>query len=229
MVNFGIATINYGRPRVFELFCASIKRLRYDLNTYIPVACVSEESDKPMCNKYYIEHFTEPNKPISRKWNRAFGYFRSIGVDYVIILGSDDIISTELLRAIVEQMERGVSLIGINTIYFYSAEGMYKGKLARLQSKQILGVAKAIHHSALDPIKWHVSPIDKNWGIDAIMSNAIKPHVTTKAVVDGVCVDVKTSLNINHWSALGKTRPMVDPEIFYGILGEEEKQLLAKI
>jgi len=229
--SFGIATINHGRPQVFELWCAQIRRLRYDLQVYIPVVCVSGEEDKPLCEEYHINHFTRPNRSVSDKWNPAFEYLRDIGMDYAMILGSDDIISTGLMRNLVNEMERGTHVIGIDTIYFYCADKhtMHHGQMARLTTKQILGVAKCIHKDALDPIGWKVATMSRNWGIDAIISKTIAPYVHTKKVVEGVCVDVKTRENINKWTAFGKTRPSADPKIFYDILSEKEKELLKKI
>lgn len=229
-MNFGIATINSGRKRVFELWCASIRRLRQDTQIYIPAVCTSGEEDKPICDEYHIAHFTQENKPVSLKWNTSFKYLRDIGCEYALVLGSDDLISTDLLRALMKEMDKGTSVIGINTVYFYATEGMHKGQLAKFKSGQILGVAKAIHKSALDPIGWHICPVAKNFGIDhGIMDKAIQPYVTTKAFVEGVCVDVKTKDNINKWTAFGKTRPIVDSKLFYDILSEEEIKLLRRI
>ena len=106
-----------------------------------------------MCNRYYIEHFTRPNKPVSDKWNHAFEYLRNIGVSYVLVLGSDDIISTDLLRRIDEKAEQGYDLIGVKSVYFYAGEGIDRGKLVRLDSGQILPASRTIKATVLDKLQ----------------------------------------------------------------------------
>jgi len=229
MQNIGIITVNHGRPKVFHVWCAFIKRLRYDMNSYIPVCCVSDKEDKAICNEYYIDHIIHPNTPLTGKFNRGFQYMRSLGVDYVMILGSDNIISTQLMRAIDIQAEKNISLIGIDTIHFYCGEGIDRGKLVQLSSKNLLGVAKTIHKNVLDCVSWTPFPIDKNWGIDAIGTKTIAPYVTTKVTVNGFCCDIKTRRNLNQFSVFGKRCPQVDSDVFYNILGEEEKTLIQKI
>lgn len=231
MKNFGIITINHNRPNILNLWCAQIKRLRYDFDSYIPAVCVSGEDDKAICDKYNVSHFTRPNNPVSEKFNVGFMHAYNMGWDYVTILGSDNLISTELMRKIVAQMDNDIDLIGINAIYFYCGEGVDRGKLVKLQAVPILGVAKTISKRVLDCIAWRPFPTMKNWGIDAIGAKTIKPYVQTAEVVEGVCVDVKTRVNINRWTLFAgqKRLPQVDPNIFYNILSEEEKQLLLQL
>lgn len=227
---FGIATLNYLRPRVFELWCAQIKRLRDELGLDFPVVCVSEASDKATCDKYNIVHFTHLNKPVSLKWNVAFEYLKN-KVDYVMILDSDDICSTDLIGNSIIEMEKGTSLIGIDTVYFYCGQGNERGKLVCLKSKGMLGIVKSIHKDILDKVEWRPFRTPKNWAINAIATNLIRPYVTTRAIVRGVCVDVKTQMNINKYTCFGHNRKCVpvDSSIFYNILSEEEKFLLDEI
>jgi hypothetical protein len=226
MKTYGIITVSHNRPKVLELWCASIKRLRYDLDCYIPAVCISDKADKIICDKYNIVHFTQENQPVSEKFNRAFRYAWTMDWDYVIILGSDDIMSTQLLRNLATEMEKGTSLIGINGIYFYCGDGRYRGRMVRLESGSMLGVAKTISKGILDNCGWRPFPEHKNWGIDAVGSKTIAPHVTTKSIVYGDCFDVKTQVNLNKWTCFGLRKPLIDPNVFYNILSEEEKQLL---
>jgi hypothetical protein len=228
-MTWGICTINHLRPRVFELWCAQIKRLRYDFDCYIPAVCVADMDEKETCDRYNIVHFFSANYPVSIKWNIGFKYFWSLGCDYVMILGSDNIISTQLMRNVVEQMEKGISLIGIDCIYFYAGDGKDRGKLIKMQTKQILGVAKTISKDVLDAVAWKPFPQEKNWGIDAICSKTIAPYVTTKSIIEGLCVDVKTRDNLNKFSCFGNRYEIINPDVFYNILSEEEKTLLAKL
>ena len=221
----GIVTINHGRPRVLHLWLASIKRLRSEFG-FIPAVVVSGADDEFICSCYDVHHITQENKPVSLKWNTAFAYMRSIGVSYVTISGSDDIIPTELYRNILEETGKGTDLIGVNTLWFYAGDGAYRGKTVRLNGQRLLAPAKTISAKVLDNIDWVICPTEKNWGMDAIMDQAIKPYWQTRVFVDGVVVDVKTRFNLNHFTVWGNRLPVVDSQEFYKLLSEEELEIL---
>ena len=98
MKSFCIITANWNRPEVLTLWCASIKRIREDLDIFIPAVVVSDRWDSTICNKYHIHHINHRNNPVSEKFNAGCKYAESIGVDYVMVLGSDDIVSTDTIR-----------------------------------------------------------------------------------------------------------------------------------
>jgi glycosyltransferase involved in cell wall biosynthesis len=226
MKSFGILTINNGRPKVLNLWCASVKRLREDLQMYIPAVVVSGAEDKSMCQKYFINHITQQNNPASRKWNTGVSYLMNQNLDYIIICGSDDIISTNLLKNILIETEKETDLIYLNIIYFYGGDGAFRGQLRRLTTKQILGVGRTISRRVIKATGtlW---TRDRNWGMDGDCWKNISPHVQTKAVVEGVVVDVKTSENLNSMNFwMGKLKEECDPQVFYSILGNEEKEII---
>lgn len=228
MKSIGIITISFGRPQVLQLWCAQIKRLREELDMFIPAVVVSEPSDINICNKYFVHHVSHVNRPVSEKFNRAFQYMRAIEMDYVMILGSDDIISTDLFRATVVEAEKGVDVIGVNTLYFFSGQGISRGTLVRLErppTAPLLGVAKTVSKRVLDKCDWRLWNVEKNWGMDAIASKVIKEHAETKATVKGMVVDVKTRVNLNSFRVFERY-PKVDKQEFLNILSEEEKLIL---
>jgi len=90
----------------------------------------------------------------------------------------------------------------------------------------LLARAKTISAKVLDNIDWVICPTEKNWGMDAIMDQAIKPYWQTRVFVDGVVVDVKTRFNLNHFTVWGNRLPVVDSQEFYKLLSEEELEIL---
>ena len=226
MRSFGIATINYGRPGVLRLWCASIRRLRAELDMFIPAVVVSGEEDKAICNEYKIWHVTQQNRPVTEKFNRSYAYMKSQGLDYVVLSGSDDIMSTQLVRNLMVEMEKGTDLIGVTSIYFYAGDGLMRGKLVRLDHRNILAPAKTVSAKVLDGCDWRPWNIEKNWGMDAIFAKSIAPHVKTKKAVGGMVVDVKTRVNLNSFNIWGRRLPVVDPQELYGWLSNEELTIL---
>jgi len=226
--SFGIIAPNYGRPNILRLWCAQIKRLRQELNICIPACIISEEEDKSICDEYFISHVTHENDPVTEKFNKGCEWIRNIGLDYMLILGSDDICSTGTIRRVMVEMKRCFDVIGIDGVYFYSIDGQYRGQLVHLQGKRMLGVCKAISSSILEKVNWRPWHKERSWGMDAIASQNIAPHVKSKCIISNtIVVDCKSKVNINHsglW--FRKIKIKSDPNIFYNILSDEEKQIL---
>jgi len=232
-MNWGIITINYKRPQIFKLFCASIRRLRAEVGIDFPVVVVSESEDRTMCDDYGIGHIVHPNNPCSEKWNVGTMYLQKLGVSYITISGSDDIFSTDCLRNIMVEMENDIDLIGFKSLYVYDADGKYRGTLKHITSKNFFGPGKTINKRVLDAVNWrpweYHAP--RNWGTDAICSRNIAPHVKTTAVVEGIIVDCKTKESLNKFTMFHNNRhgASVDKSIFYNILSKEELQILNNI
>ncbi len=227
MKTVGILTINFGRQKVLNLWCAQIKRIRRELDMFIPAVVVSEEEDKWLCSQYGIWHITHPNNKtkVTEKWNIAMKYMQSIGMDAVTILGSDDIISTEFYSKVFEEINRGTDLVGVTNAYFFCGQGVDRGKLVKLQGRAMLGIGKTVSKRVLDEADWFLWRKEKGWGMDAMAQQEIDKHNPTKAIIDEIIVDVKTRENLNSFKVF-KNRQQVDSNIFLNILSEEEKQIL---
>jgi hypothetical protein len=232
MKDLGIITINHNRPQVLKLWCASIKRLRKETDTFIPAVVVSGVEDKDICHGYNIGHITFPNKPCTAKWNRAFEFMRSMSMDAVMILGSDDIVSTALLRNTYTRMEEDIDVMGVNSFYFYCGQGVDRGKLVLLNrpnKNSFLGIAKTVSKRVLDQCDWVLWDQERNWGMDAIANRTINKYAKTKAEVGGMVVDVKTRVNLNSFRLWSQRLPKVNPQEFYKILSEEELNILKSL
>jgi hypothetical protein len=229
-MHFGIITINHHRPQILRLFCASINRLRNDIGINFPVICVSEQEDETMCSQYGIGHITYPNEPATEKWNQGMMYLKDLDLDYVIIMGSDDIMSTECLRNIMFEMNNDVDLIVLKTIFVYDTDGKYRGTLKRITTKGFFGVGKTINKRILDAVNWrpweYSAP--RNWGMDSICSRNISEYVKTTAVVEGMIVDCKSQQSLNKFSMFHYNRhgQNEDSTKFFDILSPEEIGIL---
>ncbi len=229
MAKFGIVTINYKRPQVFELWVESIKRLR-TLVGFFPVVCVSEYEDETICRKNDIHFIHRQNRPVTKKWNKGFDWLRTQDVDYVIIVGSDDIISNELMNNLITAMDKDYDLIGIHEIFFFGTYGLYRNKLYRLNKNKMLGVCKTIHRRILDRIDWKPFPLERNYGMDGMVSRLINPIVKSSCTVEGLCCDIKTKESLNRitfWAR--KIGHAEDNSVLFRHLSENEIKLLKQL
>lgn len=231
-MNIGFLTINNGRQKVLNLWCASMNRLR-DCFGVFPAVCVSGKEDNELCVKYGIHHITSPNPPASNKWNDGLRWLKEQSLDYVCITGSDDVFSNEALANIIFATDTEPDIIGFSTIYVYCADGVSKGRLKVLSTRGVLGVGKTVHKRVLDAVDWKAwnYGIPKSWGMDSIFSRTTSQYVKTRVMVDGVIVDVKTAESLNKFSMFEKNKhgTYADSKIFFNIMGEEEKKILADI
>lgn len=85
----------------------------------IPLAVWSPEDPDPppMIGGWaYIEM---PNQPLGRKWNAGVKALLSLDVDALVIIGSDDFLSSTYLDIVQEQLKRGAQLISVRDAFVY--------------------------------------------------------------------------------------------------------------
>jgi glycosyltransferase involved in cell wall biosynthesis len=228
-MKIGIVTINYNRPRILDLWLASVDRLRKECGP-MPVVVVSERTDADACADHGVHHIYQQNEPVSFKWNTGVQWLMEQGVDYVMIVGSDDIVSTDLMRNIQAATDYGYDVIGVDKLCFYGNIRGRSSVFIPLQSPRMLGVCRTISRSVLEPINGVICPKGVGSGMDALVTKTIAPHVRSTKIVDGMVVDVKSRRNINklsYWAA--KIKDRLPLSAFYDILSKEEKILLDRV
>jgi hypothetical protein len=193
---------------------------------------VSEPEDIDVCREYGMTHLTYPNIPVSEKWNYGTEHVRTLGCEYMIVSGSDDVFSTAALSSLIDHMNKGIDLMGFNDIYVYDTDGDHRGELIHVTSKS-LGVGRTIHRRVLDAVEWRPWEYGtgRNWGMDSILWKNISPHIRTKAVAQGVIVDCKSHMNINGFSMFKRNYKgrAESNSIFYNFLSKEELEILHSI
>jgi len=190
---------------------------------------VSDKEDADICRHYHVGHVIQQNKPVTEKFNTAFAYMGNMGITNIMTLGSDDIISTEYLLKTVEQVNKGIDYVYTNSFYFYCAQGVDRGRLVKLTSRQKLGIGRTVSERILNQCDWCLWDVEKNWGMDAIASKNINKYAKTKVAIDGVIVDVKTRENMNSFRIWGNRLPEVPAKVFHDILSEEELLILKNL
>lgn len=226
-MSLAIITASYLRPKILRLFCLSMDRIRKESEFKIDVVCVGDKDHKEMLEKHNIIFAYKPNHPVSYKFQKALSIARTLNPKAVMILGSDDIVSTEYVRRAYKWIEMGEDVVGLSTLYFYSTLPDTSGELLRLDKwGRMLGAGKTLSDNLLNSIDWTLWDAPKNSGLDAMASKRIPGGGT---IIDEVLVDVKSKTNINKYSLRKSKLQNVNPEIFYDILSEEELNQLKSV
>ena len=226
-MRLGIITANFGRVPILEIFAEGITRLRSDTGLTIPTVCVGSEDGQEICRSHAIDHIVFPNTPLTSKFNRACLELKG-KTDYVMILGSDNLISTRTFLNITKECEKGIDLIGLSEVYFFCMDDIHTGKLIHFRHTTVLGVGRTIKATVLDNLNWQPWVISRDRAIDTVMLDAVRPYVSTRSLLDGEFVaDLKTSMNLNHvrfWAE--KLGYMPNADLFWNNIGPREKELI---
>lgn len=140
----------WGRHDVLRVCLEGVKRLcaySPDRFTIIPFAVCSNPEDAAVLDQYNIDHCSYPNDKLGEKKN--YGLSQALSkyeFDYMLEIGSDDIISNDLLDLYEPHMRLGALLLSVNTCFFIE---IATSRVARWSSDLIIGAGRAIHVSIL--------------------------------------------------------------------------------
>lgn len=138
-------------------------------NRFIPVAVVTPKQES-VCIDHGVDYLSYQNRPLGAKWNALVSYTQyKYYPDYIMILGSDDFISSSYLEYIDDKINQGYDLINPMDIYYYSLnwKRRYYGECGYYGGKErILGVGRTVSRKILDDIKWKPWDDDINNGMD---------------------------------------------------------------
>jgi glycosyltransferase involved in cell wall biosynthesis len=175
-----------------------LKRLRESGKFQIDVlAVISEPSMIELCEKYNIRYCLHENKPLGAKKNFGLAKALELDFDYLIEIGSDDLVKTELLDRYAPLFEKGVSTIGIcNFAVIDSATSECKEYQEGFTAT--FGLARAIKRDVIENIG-NLWPDEINKGLDnASHFKIVKAGYFGKRINtdEPLAIDIKSDVNI---------------------------------
>jgi len=212
------------RPYITEICFNGIKRLKehpdYDVQA---LAVISEEEMIPLCEQYGINWVMYKNEPLGEKKNYGLQKAKEFDFDYLLEIGSDDLITNELLTYYKGFLDYG--FFGVKDVaYIDSADGSCR----RLQSKSTYGAGRMISRQNLEKLNFKSWKDQINKGMDnnsvfAFMRNGIDYKQVPSMEVPGV-IDIKSEVNI--WPFNHLTGIEYDKEKIFEKLSEVEVNMI---
>ena len=201
-MKFTILVPVWGRYDTLKLFNDCVIRLQeeYDINV---VAVGSSEADKKVCESYGYHYTQAPNKPLGGKLNNGLKVCKDLDSDAFIMLGSDDILSSNLLNYYAQQINKGFDFVGFLDCYFYdlNSKNMIYWKGYRGQrSGEPIGAWRCLSRGLLESLNWEAWD-NQHHSIDYTMWNKlknVKKHVTTSKN-KFLIVDLKNEDNVTKF------------------------------
>ena len=201
-MKFTILVPVWRRYETLKIFNTCIERLKKEYDIEV-VAVGSEYEDRLICESLGYNYVEAPNKPLGAKLNYGLQACKNLKNDAVLMLGSDDILSSDLMMYYIQQLKKGFDFIGFLDCYFMNLENSdmiywkgYRGERAG----EPIGAWRCLSRNLLDTLDW------KAWGnqhhsVDYTMwqkLKGVKKHITT-CKNKFLLVDLKTKDNVTKF------------------------------
>lgn len=208
-----IVTGVWKRPEVFEMFSKGIENLGVDVR--VIVAGSEGDTSRTMVESKGFEYIEVPNRPLSNKMNATTRAAK--GSDYVICMGSDDIISPELFQEYLKYMNEDYDFVGLTDFYFYDTESkraMYWGGYNDKRKGTSIGAGCVISAKLLNNMCHEPWKNGLNKGLDGSMQRRINGKVAKFSLKEKglFALDIKSSTNITPFE-LWKNSSYIDAQI----------------
>lgn len=122
------------------------------------VLMVSTQQELEHFKKFNITVALAPNKPLGSKWHTGVKIAQKMGANPLIIVGSDDILSKNYIKTVVNEINSGFNIVGLTSWYSYSPikDELYHCEYVGRNVNFPIGSGRAFSSKFLDRIKWNV-------------------------------------------------------------------------
>ena len=204
-----VVTGVWGRPHVFEMFAQGIKNLGVEVK--VIVAGSEGNASRAMVEKHGFYYREIPNQPLGSKMSATTLMARDIGTDYVICMGSDDIISPELMQEYLKWMREGYDYIAIQDLYYYdtvSKRASYWGGYRGARLNHAAGPGRVISRRLMENWAWKPWRDQHSKMLDNSMQDRIsgKQKLLNLKELGLFAVDIKSSTNMTPFELWDNTQ-----------------------
>ena len=212
------------RPHITEICFAGLNRLRKHPDFNIDVlAVISEEEMIPLCERYNVKWVMHENRPLAKKKNFGLKAARHYEIDFMLEIGSDDLVTDSLLTSYKEFLK--YDFFGIRDVAYINSED---GACRRLTSKSTYGAGRMISRKVLEKMNWKLWDDHKEKGLDnnsvfRLAREGIFYRQVPAMPAPGV-IDIKSDVNI--WAFNYLLGAEYDINLVYEQLSEEEIELI---
>lgn len=215
-MKIAVVSATWKRFDVFQKFMLGIDKLDIEL-----CLAVSEEKYQRYCVNHKIKHVIVENNPLAAKMNASLRLAK--GADYVLFLGSDDVVHPELFEYYKQQINKGVDFIGSTDWYFYDTKtkkSAYWGGYREPNRKGVTcGAGRLLSKRVLDLWGWKIwenkhSHILDNSFEEKLRQTPLTKHVFSLKEKGLFGLDIKSETNMTPFKIWDNTN-YIDNSIIY--------------
>lgn len=188
----------------------------------IQLLCVGSEGEtsRHLAQAHGWDYTEYPNEPLSQKFNHLFQTAQTYDFDLLVLAGSDDLISEEVLRFYATRFtSKHKDVVGLRDIYFYSIglDQLIHFPGYALPAPRTIGAGRCFSLNILRSIGWRPWREERlNRGLDSACTTALKrigihEEVYSMHETGGIVVDVKDQMvNLTAWERVATISTPVD-------------------
>jgi glycosyltransferase involved in cell wall biosynthesis len=183
------------------MFAKGIKALNVEVR--VIVAGSEGETSRNMVEAHGFEYIEVANSPLSNKMNAAS--LAAKGSDYVICLGSDDVIHPLLMQQYLIWMNQGYDFIGSTDYYFYDlttkSAAYWGGYIQRGRRGETVGAGRIFSQRLMNRCGWKLWADGLDKGLDSTSKLNIRGKVKKfrLAQLGLYAIDLKSEENITKF------------------------------
>lgn len=215
-IKIAICSAVWKRPAVFEMFAEGINVLETETDFEFQTFISGSEgvTSKKMVERRGFTYIEIPNDPLAAKVNAAVYAAQVFQPDYVLCIGSDDIITPDLMSVYEEYMRKGIDYIGVTDFYFYdltSKKAAYWGGYRDEKRKgHTAGAGRLISKRLMNLWDWGPWENKDSKVLDNSMQNKLKttPHtIATFSLKEKnvLALDIKSGTNMTPFKLWDNT------------------------
>lgn len=228
-----LVTCFHGRPKVSRLFFAGVERLKREGHQVQVCAAVTkgDHENLALCEEHGAAWVEHSNHDLALKFNAAAAIARWFGADAIMTLGSDDLVSGELLTEARELIPRRHYIVpGALGVY---APHLKKAALLKdpvVPNALKFGAGRILSFDLLERLSWKPWP-----AVSASRGLAVLSHLNILKAYPSIHVtdnrkhhvlDVKSPENIWGFDHLRKQGSTITKEEALWFLSDQEKALM---
>ena len=191
-----------------EMVRTNVELLKKQTKRPLIFLIVSTKEDWNLANSLEVDLIIwSINTPLGKKWQKGISICKRYSPDFIIILGSDDILSLKYIESAEKYISQGYELVSLKDWYVYNTQNnnLYNCKY---KSNRSIGAGRIISKKILDRINWKLFPIDKNNTLDYYSMLNLKKGLVKNI---SVCDEELIVLSIKGpWECINKVSTIIN-------------------
>lgn len=148
----------------------------------------------------------EANRPLGKKWQAGVNLANKMNANPLIILGSDDLLSTDYISTVLTKIKQGIDFIGSNAWYSLDKKinRLYSSRYINRNESFPIGSGRTYSKAILDKIRWKLFDTSAerrldDLGYNLINSQGAKIHLIKEPLVLAIKSGVNEMNNIEAY------------------------------
>src|SRR3989304_634356 len=208
-MKIGVITAVWKRPEIFEMFAKCILEIKKNTKHELLVIVAGSElhESEKLVTKYGFAYIEIKNNPVSNKFSAALKRAEQQQCDYVLLMGSDNMLSLDLWKHYEKAITDKIDFFGLKDLYFYdtvSKRAAYWGGYIDERKGKPCGAGRLLSKKLLNKINWKLWKEGLDKGLDNSMEMILRNVQYTRRLIslkeNGVhAIDVKSEINITKF------------------------------